>query len=170
MLNFIIAQIIGGIALVILIISFQKNNKVNLLKYQMVSSLLYSVQYAFLAALPGCFMNLVCMFRNIIFKKYEKAPLYLLLIIVFLMIILSMSTFNGFISLLPMFAVVFYSIALWSGNLKIIRLTEIVSCLLYIVYNIYVGAITGLVATVIEMLGAMVAFYRFNIKNVQGIK
>ena len=57
MLNFIIAQVFGGIALVILIISFQKNNKVNLLKYQMVSSLLYSVQYAFLGALPGCFMN-----------------------------------------------------------------------------------------------------------------
>ncbi len=170
MLNFIIAQVFGGIALVILIISFQKNNKVNLLKYQMVSSLLYSVQYAFLGALPGCFMNLACMLRNFIFKKYQKVPLYLLLIVVFLMIILSMSTFNGFISLLPMFAVVFYSIALWGGNLKTIRLTEIVSCLLYIIYNIYVGAIIGLVATFIEMLGAMVAFYRFNIKNVQGIK
>ena len=52
----------------------------------------------------------------------------------------------------------------------IVILSIVIAILSIIVYNIYVGAITGLVATVIEMLGAMVAFYRFNIKNVQGIK
>lgn len=170
MLNFIIAQVIGGIALVILIISFQKNSKVNLLKYQMVSSLLYSIQYAFLDALPGCFMNLACMFRNFIFKKYQKVPLYWLLIVVFVMIILSLMTFNGLISLLPMCAVIMYSIAVWYGKLKSIRVVEVFSCLLYIIYNIYVGAYTGLIATIIEMLGAMFAIYKYDLKSVHIIK
>ena len=48
--NFIIAQIIGIIALIVLMISFQKNTKEKLLKYQMVSSFLYAIQYLFLGA------------------------------------------------------------------------------------------------------------------------
>ena len=48
--NFIIAQIIGIIALIILMISFQKNTKRKLLTYQIVSSFLYAIQYFFLKA------------------------------------------------------------------------------------------------------------------------
>ena len=44
-INFIIAQVFGAIALIILIISLQKNNKKTLLKYQIFSSLLYAIQY-----------------------------------------------------------------------------------------------------------------------------
>lgn len=167
MLNFVIAQIVGGIALIILIISFQGNNKEKLLRHQIVSSLLYAIQYAFLGAYTGSLMNLTCMIRNFIFKRYktERPPLYWLIIVIILMVIFSLFTFNSFISLLPMLAVVLYSISLWNGNLKIVRVVEIISCSLFIIYNIKVLAYTGLIATVIELLGAIFAFYKFNIKN-----
>ncbi len=171
MVNFVIAQIFGTIALIVLIISFQKNEKKKLLKYQMFSSLLYAIQYAFLGpeAYTGCLMNLTSMIRNFIFKRYEnkRPPLYLLIIIVALMITLSLISFEGLISLLPMLAMVLYSIAVWNGNLKIVRIADIISCLLYIIYNIVVQAYAGLVATIIEMLGAMVSLYKFNIKKVE---
>jgi len=83
------------------------------------------------------------------------------------MILLSIMTFNGWISLLPMLAVVLYSIALWVGILKVVRITEIFSCLLFIIYNIKVFAITGLIATVIEMCAAIVAMYRFDVKKIE---
>lgn len=167
MLNFVIAQIVGGIALIILIISFQGNNKEKLLRHQIVSSLLYAIQYAFLGAYTGSLMNLTCMIRNFIFNRYktERPPLYWLIIVIILMVIFSLFTFNSFISLLPMLAVVLYSISLWNGNLKIVRVVEIISCSLFIIYNIKVLAYTGLIATVIELLGAIFAFYKFNIKN-----
>lgn len=163
MINFWVAQFFGFVALVILIISFQRNSKFFLLKYQIFSSLLYSIQYVFLGAFTGCLMNLSCMIRNIIFNNYKKVPLYWLIIVLFLMILFSIFTFDGFISLLPMFAVVFYSIALWNGNLKIIRIIEMVSCILFIIYNINVSAYTGLVATLIEFFGAFFAFLKFDL-------
>ena len=161
MLNFVIAQIIGGIALVILIISFYKDTKTQLLKYQIFSSLLYIVQYIFLGAYTVCLMSLICIIRNYIFKHYDKnkVPMYWLIFIIILMIILSMFTFNGFMSLIPMFESILYSVALWDGNLKVIRLAEIISCLLYIIYNIYVRAYIGLIGTII-------VFYNFNIKKI----
>ena len=167
MINFVVAQLFGIIALMILIFSFQKNSKKKLLKYQIFSSLLYAVQYAFLNAFTGCFMNLLCMIRNFIFNKYNdrKVPIYWLIIILIAMILLSMTTFDGVFSLLPMFAVVIYSVAVWYGNLKIIRITEIFSCILYIIYNINVMAYTGLIATLVEMLGAMIAFYKYDLKK-----
>ena len=81
------------------------------------------------------------------------------------MITFSLITYVGIISLLPMFAVVLYSIAVWHGNLKLIRYTEVFSCCLFIVYNIKVLAITGLIATIIELIAALIAIYRFDIKK-----
>lgn len=167
MIKFIIAQIFGAFALIILIISFLKNNKEKLLKYQIFSSLLYAIQYVFLEAYPGALMNIACMLRNWIFKRYneKRPPIFWLLFVIALMIVFSIFTFKGFISLLPMLAVILYSIALWVGSLKVIRVIEIISCSLYIIYNIYVYAYIGLIATIIELIGAIVALYKFNIKK-----
>ena len=167
MFYFIVAQIFGALALAILIISLQKNSKTKLLLYQSISSLLYALQYLFLNAYTGCFMNLICMIRNIIFNQYPKKrpPVYWLIITIVLMIFFSSLSYTGVISFLPMIAVILYSIALWHGNLTVIRTTEIISCSLYILYNIKVLAITGLIATIIELVGAILAVYKFDIKK-----
>lgn len=165
-IKFIFAQIIGAIALVILMISFQKNKKETLLKYQTISSLLYALQYLLLTAYTGCFMNLMCMIRNYVFNKYgdKKVPVYWLLLVVTIMILLSSVSYTGLISCLPMIAVVIYSIAIWSGNLKMVRCVNVVSCMLFIIYNVKVLAISGLIATIIEMLAALIAIFRFDIR------
>ena len=166
-INFIIAQIIGILALIILMLSFQKNEKKLLLKYQIISSFLYALQYVFLGAYTGSLMNLTCMVRNFIFNKYnnKKVPIHWLIIIVILMIAFLLISYIRTISLLPMLAVVLYSIAVWYGNLKLIRCTEVISCTLFIVYNIRVLAITGLIAIMIELIAALIAIYRFDIKQ-----
>ena len=112
-INFIIAQIIGILALIILMLSFQKNEKKLLLKYQIISSFLYALQYVFLGAYTGSLMNLTCMVRNFIFNKYnnKKVPIHWLIIIVILMIVFLLISYIRTISLLPMLAVVLYSIA-----------------------------------------------------------
>lgn len=86
-----------------MVISFQKNKKERLLKLQMFSSLLYAIQYVFLKAYTGFFMNIICMIRNLIFNKFKnrRPPLYCLVIIIALMISCSVFTFNGIISILP---------------------------------------------------------------------
>lgn len=166
-MNFAIAQVMGCIALIVLILSFQKNNKKQLLKYQIISSFIYGIQYFFLNAYSGCLINFMCMIRNYIFNKYEKekTPIHWLVLVVILLIIASIFTYNGLISILPTIAVLLYTFAIWTGNLKVIRFTEIISCSLYIIYNVYVLAITGLAATIIELIAAVITVYRFDIKK-----
>lgn len=163
---FYLAQLFGIVGLIILILSFQKNSKEKLLKYQVFSSLFFSIQYFCLNAISGCLMNAMTLVRNIIFRRFKnKVPIIYLIIIVILMIILSIFSYNGVISLLPTIGVILYSIAIWQDNLTITRITEIIGCILFIIYNIKVVAISGLITTIIEMLSAIVGIYRFDIKK-----
>ena len=168
---FYVAQLFGIIALVVLIMSFQKDKKDALLKYQIFSSLLFALQYLFLNAISGCLMNLMSLIRNFIYKKFnDKIPIIYLILVIICMIILSLISYKGIISLLPTFAVILYSIALWQKNLTITRIIEIISCSLYIIYNIKVLAISGLISTFIEMLSAITAIYKFDIKKTKQIQ
>ena len=99
---FIFAQILGGIALLILILSFQKNEKQTLLKYQIGSSVFFAAQYLCLQAYSGCLINIACIIRNILFRKYtgKKIPIYYLIFIICIMIVLSLFSYVGPISLL----------------------------------------------------------------------
>ena len=161
--SFILSQIFETIALVILIYSFQKNEKDELLKLQVFSSLFFSIQYIFLNAITGCLMNFMTLIRNMIFRKSKNIK-YLIIVII-LMILLSIISYNGPISLLPTIAVILYSIAIWQNNLTITRIVEVISCTLFIIYNIKFYAITGLISTIIELLSALIAIFRFDLKK-----
>ena len=160
---FWIGQIMGIIALVILIVSFQINNKKRLLTLQIFSSLFFALQYLFLGAISGCLMNMMTSIRNIVFRKFKNS--ICLIIIIVIMITMSIFSYNGLISLLPGIVVIIYSIALWQDNLTITRITEVISCLLFIIYNIKFYAISGIISTIIEMVFAMIAIYRFDLRK-----
>ena len=163
--NFILAQIFGLFALCILGYSFQKDNKKNLLGLQTISSLFFALQYMFLFAWTGALMNFICIVRNHTFNKYKKnkIPTKIVLILMVLMIILSYISWAGWISILPTIAIIAYTLALTQSKLKIIRMTEILSCTLFIIYNIKVLAITGLISTIVELLLASIAIVRYDI-------
>ena len=128
---FIFAQILGAIALFILVLSFQKNEKQSLLKYQIGSSIFFAAQYLFLQAYSGCLINIACIIRNLLFRKYngKQIPIYYLIFIICIMIVLSLFSYVGPISLLPCIACI---------------------CL---------------ISTIIELISALIAIYRFDIKK-----
>ena len=166
-ISFIMAQLMGIGALIFLIYSFQNNNKKTLLKFQIASSFLYAMQYLFLGAYTGFLMNIVCMIRNYLFKEYEEMDLSLrwLLVMLGAMSLLTMLSYNGYASLLPFFAVFFFTISLWIGNLKLIRIFEAIGATLFIIYSIVVHAYTGIFAFAFELSTVLFAIYRFDIKK-----
>ena len=169
--NFIVAQTFGVVALFVVICSFQQNDRKTLLKYQVISSLLYGIQYIFLNAYTGAFMHLIAMTRNFIFSKYEnkKVPLLWLMIILELMIGLGALSYNEPISLLPTVAAIQYSISVWIGNLRLIRFSGAITSVCFIIYNIKVFAITGLIATIIELVATLAGIYKFDVRNRQNL-
>ena len=162
----IISYIFGIIAIISLVISFQINDKNSLFKYQIISSFSSFFQYLLIGSLMGAFMNLVAGVRNCVFKRYEgKIPLFVLIIFIFLITFLSMISFNGNISLLPMLAVLNYSYALWTLDLKLIRLINVFASFLFLIYDVCIFSITGFILHVLEMSSAVVSIYRFDLRS-----
>lgn len=163
---FYIAQLIGTISLILLILSFQKNDKKTLLKYQIISSLCSSIQYVLLNAISGFFMNITMCIRNIIFSRYKNddIPKIYLIIVIIIMLALSMLSYNGPISLLPCIGSLIYTVALAKYSLKVTRITNSITCVLYIIYNIKVLAIAGIIAASVELTSTLYAIYKFDIK------
>ena len=163
---FILAQILGIIALVILVISFQKNEKKELLRYQIFASIFFALQYLFLNAINGFLMNVMTIIRNLIFEKQiKKVPIIYLIVIILSIMLITIMSYNGLISLLPAISVILYSIGVWQNNLKITRILEVISCILFVIYNINVLAIAGIISSLIELSSTLIAIYRFDIKN-----
>ncbi len=147
-IKFIIAQLIGLCALFMLILSLQNNNKKTLMKYQMFSSLLYAIQYAFLGAYTGCLLNLACVFRNYIFGKNEngRASIIWLIVVLAHIVGFSLITYTDIVSLLVMFGI---------------------ACALLMIYNVKVLAFTSCIATMIEISTVLIAIYRFDLKKIK---
>lgn len=157
-LNFILGQIFGAIALIILVISLQKNDRKELIKLQVLSCFGYFLQYCFLSAWTGALMNLICGIRNIVYyKKNKKVSKFVIALFCIMMIVVSIFSYNGPISLLPMIATALYTIFLGIGNITTIRIVETISCTLFLIYNVKVKAITGLIATIVELIAVIIA-------------
>ena len=165
-MTFLIAQLIGAVAFIILIFSFQKDDAKKLFRYQIASSLFFSIQYLLLNAMSGFFINIVGLFRNYVFSKCDKkVPFIWIFIVIFIMLLIILVSFDGLHSILPIIAGIIYTIALGYKNLKFIRIAEIISCILFIIYNIYVYAFVGIVSSIIELAFGLIAVYRFDIKR-----
>lgn len=167
---FILSQLFGIGAIIFLIISFQINDKDKLLKFQIVSSFLNFFQYLLLGGITGSLMNLVAGIRNIVFKKYgdKKIPIYVLVFFIVLITFLSSLSYSSDISLLPMLASLNYTFALWTGDLRLIRILDVFSSLLLCTYDVFVFSIAGFVLHFIELSSALVGIYKFDIKKQVG--
>jgi len=163
--NFLIAQAFGFVALVLVVISFQINNKKRLIKLQGIGKICNIIEYAFLHAFSGAIVFVICVIRNYVFNKYEKVPIKYLIITILLVLLSLVFTYDGLISLLPVSATCLYTFALWKGDLKLIRRIDIITCLIFILYTLRVSALMSFIATLLELTSSLLAIYRYDIKK-----
>ena len=156
---FILAQIFGFIGLVLTVISLQKPTYKSLVRLQVAANTLCALQYLCLWSLTALFTSGITAVRNAIFAHYKgrRPPLIWLLLIMAALIAAGIWAYAGPISLLPIAAGLIYSVAMWRGNLKQIRWSAIIACILYIIYKWTVGAYTGILVSLAEMGGAIFA-------------
>ena len=113
----------------------------------------------------GFVMNITMCIRNLIFSKYENVPKKYITIVVIVMTLLSLLSYDGPISLLPCIGSIMYTISLAKSNLKITRIMNVITCALYIIYDIKVLAIAGIISASIELLSTAFAIYRYDVKK-----
>ena len=83
--------------------------------------------------------------------------LYLLVVIA-----LNLLAYDGLITLLPILLILFYSIALYIGKVKIIKYSVIITCLLEIIYDAYYKAYVGIAVSVLDIILVTISLYKLN--------
>ena len=158
---YIVAQIIGFIAFTVSLIAYHRKEKKNILSNMLLSNILNLIHYLLLGAFSGCITKLLAIVRDyfIIFKeKHSKFSnkVYLMLFIL-LYIIAAVFTYNGILSILPLVAAIIYIIFIWNGNEVIIKKTAFFCNFLWLIYNVFVLSIAGIISNIISLLSTLIA-------------
>lgn len=158
---YIVAQIIGLIAFVVSLIAYHKKDKKTILNNMITSNILNLIHYLLLGAFSGCITKLLAIFRDyfIILKEKNKKLSNSVYLIVFILlyIIATIFTYNGILSILPLVAAIIYIIFIWNGNEVIIKKIAFFCYFLWLIYNIFVLSIAGIVSNIISIISTLIA-------------
>ena len=137
------------------------------------------IAYVLLGAWTGLAMCVVAMLRNLYIlweeKKNGKRETnekcdYIFLAIVYLGIILAtIPTYEGFLSLLSVFATSIYTYSIWQKSTKVYKFCGIPVGILWIAYNAYVKSIFGVILEAILLIASVIG-YVAEVKSAKGGK
>ncbi len=171
---FILAQILAIVAFGLDTLAMQFKKKSGILIMGIISNMTYALEYVFLGAWTGAISLLIGMIRNITYfifdKKGLKPNIIVLMIFIFLLVGAGIYTWENTTSLLPMIALIIWSVASWQDNTKYMRVAEIIICIMWIVYDLFVGAYAGCLTEFIIMTSATIGIVRHDVKKKEGEK
>lgn len=152
-MSIIFAQIFRLISAFFYLAGDRSNSKKKIYTYNAVCNFFSGIQYLLLNAFTGALCSFLAIFRNIFLFRYGKrVPLWSFITYLLIVLGLNLLVYDGTITILPFFLVLFYSIALYIGKIKYIKYSIIITCLLEIIYDVYYLAYVGIVVSIIDII------------------
>ena len=163
----ILAQIIGILGTCAAFISFQLKENKKFFIVQATSGLMFALNFLLLGAPTGCVLNLINIYRGAVMaggKRLHKLPF--LISIQAIYIIATVFTYTNIFSVIALTAQLIGTLAMWSNNGKTIRILQLF-CVspLWLVHNIFVFSIGGIVCEVFNIGSIIVSLIRFGKKG-----
>lgn len=168
----ITAQIIGIIAMMFNVLSYQGKKQKTVITLQLLGSTFFAVNYFMLGAIVGSISNLVTVFRAIVFlnKKKLKAdsPLWLVFYICSYVAVYVLNftvfgkdptVFNILLELLPVVGGVALSVGYFLKSASSIRKAGLVSSPSWLVYNIIVGSWGATLCEIFTLISIFVGMF-----------
>lgn len=163
--NDFLAHFCCAIAIFIWNLSIQNKKMEKILYFQFLSNMLYGLSYFLLGVPIAAIMDSLGSLRCFLFyykkKKEQDIPLYWLFIFCLLVIALGIINYNGIISLIPIIITIFYTISSWANETNWLRIIFILAAILWIYYNLTIGAYVAVVGNFFEIISGAISIYRF---------
>ena len=163
-MDFII-QLIGFLGLALSIVAFQFKKHKGIVLCKMSSELVFSIQYILLGAWTAAVLDFISVIRNLLFYRLVKKNRSTTPVIVAFGIFVALTgffTYDGIISLLPIGSKLLTTVSYGMKNEKWLRIITLPSCILWIIYNLFVGSIAGALTASITLLSLLIAMYTFD--------
>lgn len=168
-MNEYIIQGIGFLGVALFIISYQIRSNRALFLCQLMGCIVFCVQFFLMGAYTGAISLIINIARNLILLKsndwkWAKSQVTLAVIIA-LLLIMTIYTWAGWISVLPFASVAVTSIGYWTQNAQKIRLSQLFGSPCTLLYDILVHSWGGAVNEAIAILSIIISIIRFGWGN-----
>lgn len=165
----IFIQGLGFIGLLFFIVSYQIRSNRMLFLCQMIGCIIFCVQMCLLGAFTGAIGLVVNILRNILLLKindwkWVKSRVTMTVILV-LLIAMTVYTWGGWISILPLLSVGITTIGYWTNNAQKIRLSKLFGSPCTLIYDILIRSWGGAMSEAITLVSIVVSIYRFGWKS-----
>ena len=160
----IIGQVLGILATIVTVISYQMNTKRSLLLVQTAATACTCLAYLFLGAASGFALNVVCIIRNVVFyfqKGSGKGHMIPTLLLATAMVVLGALSWQGPVSLLIIAALAANTVFLSFGNPQLLRKSILGTSSLVLLYNIFVFSLGGIANESLAIVSSLVGIVRF---------
>ena len=170
---YIVAQLIGFVAMFFSLISFQAKTRGGIIALQILSNSILVVQYFLLGYSTGevyysaVVANFIGLFRNAIYSmrgKWKIARSKVVPAVAILLFIVSgIFTYKTPFDILPIFSMCVSSIAFFMREERLIRYLSVLVILPWVVYSIYAGNIASIISDSLNLISVIIAIMRFDI-------
>lgn len=170
--TYVLSQICIIINYIFLITTYQLKSRTAILIFNFCALIVTGLSYVFLSAWSGLSMVFVAMIRNIIFiideKKHGKSnkittkDVFILVILYVICITSAVLTYEGILSLMSVFGTMLYTFSVWQKKPNVYKILGIPVCITWIIYNIYIKSIFGIILEALLFISAVVGLVREN--------
>lgn len=154
-ITYILSQIFTILMYILLGTTYYLKDRKMVLVINFLSTISIAIAYILLNAWSGFAMCIVGIVRNIIFildekkngkrETINKTDIVILIILYTISIISAVFTYDGFLSLLSVFATMSYTYSVWQKKINVYKLLGIPTGILWILYNIHIASIFGII-------------------------
>ena len=166
----IIAFIVGACAVALFLLCFQLKKRENIIICNIISRTLYIIQYCLLGEFIGAAMDISAIPSSAIAAKKDnklvsrfKIPIIILVNVI--IVAIGLALYTSAISLLPIFAVILETVALWFTKERVVRLVSLTAQTMWFSYNLLCGAYASAIGNALASVSIIVALLRY--KNME---
>ena len=171
MLNFILAQIFGGIALVVVSISYFLKNKSTFMIFQVITNFFYAMAFLVVSEYVGAIITIISIFRCLYIyiaeKKQFKYKLHFLPIFVAMYIVVTIVFYTNTFDIMALCSSTLFTIAYVITNLQTMRYVLLIPNSILVAYNILTTTYASAVLDFLEVVVILVAILKFYYQNKQ---
>ena len=162
----LIAQLLGFLGTVIIVIGMQQKKYKHIVICKIGNELFSAIHYLLLGGYTGMLANFAsCLTNGCYYFRIKKGKSTLPFQIIFgaMFVIIGALSWHGPISIFVVLAKLISSVALGIKNPKAIRILNLISNPCWLVYNIYVGSIAGMITDSLVTISVLIAVIRLDI-------
>lgn len=153
-MSFILSQVMGGIALIVYLISYFFKERKNFLIFQFVGDLFYALSYIFdgsLVAGINTFISMTCVLvLFILTDKKKEAKIWLFFIFASLYLVNGVIFFVDFYDLIPIITSILFTMGYFANTMRLTKIFMLIPNIFLVVYGIVRGVYISALLDAIE--------------------